>query len=189
MAVLAAIGPFLLLVACGAEESREADGPRTASTTPSTATTSPTPTLGKPAKAIERVMPCNPGSGFPLPKGGCPDTTPETGWLSASNGNLSLSPFRTLGNDAEGEAYALEHGEDYPFPNDYIDAPMGAKHSFALTDGTVCTGIILVGYREPLNDHVVSCDDLVSAAGRRRVPIAAWTSDGEVVQASELYRP
>ena len=92
-------------------------------------------------------MPCDPGSGFPLQKAGCPDPSPQTGWVSASNGHVSLSPFRTLGNDAEGEAYAVKHGEDYPFPNDYFDAPMGANHPLALTDSTVCTGIILSATR------------------------------------------
>lgn len=134
-------------------------------------------------------MPCDPGSGSPIRKIGCPDATPETGWLSASNGHLSLTLFRTLRNDLEGRAYAQRHGEDFPFRNDYFDAPTGASHPLGLASSTVCTGIILVGYREPLRDHVVPCEDLVGVADLRRVPIAAWVTGGEVVQVSELYRP
>lgn len=134
-------------------------------------------------------MPCNPGSGFPVPQDGCSDPEPETGWLRATEDSLRLAPFRTLGNDPEGEAYARKHGEEYPFANDYFDAPNGASHPLELRHGTVCTGTILVGYREPLTDHVVSCDELVKVAERRRIPVAVWVSSGRVIQASELYRP
>lgn len=103
--------------------------------------------------------------------------------------SVSLTPFRTLGNDAEGEAYALDHGQEFPFPNDYFDAPNGAGHPLEFAPHTVCTGIIQVGYREPLKDHVVACDELVEGAARRRLPVAVWLSGGEVIQASELYRP
>lgn len=134
-------------------------------------------------------MPCNPGSGFPIRQDGCPDPEPETGWLTATDDHLSLTPFRTLGNDAEGEAYAREHGAEYPFSNDYFDAPNGASHPLEITQGTVCSGIILVGYQEPLADHVVTCDELVKIAERRRIPTAVWYSAEQVIQASELYRP
>lgn len=124
-----------------------------------------------------------------MPKAGCPDPAPQTGWLTASDLGMTLTPFRTLHNDEEGQAFAREHGEEYPFPNDYFDAPGGASHPIAFTQGTVCTGVILVGYREPLMDHVVSCDELVKASERRRVPVAVWFTGGEVLQASEMYRP
>jgi hypothetical protein len=134
-------------------------------------------------------MPCNPGSGFPVRKSGCPDPEPESGWIQASDNGLSLTTFRTLRNDAEGEAYARVHGEEYPFPNDYFDAPTGDSQTLELTRDTVCTGIIQVGYREPLKDHVVTCKELTQVAERTRLPVAVWLSDGEVIQASELYRP
>ena len=134
-------------------------------------------------------MPCNPGSGSPLRKDGCPDPKPDTGWLTASNDTLSLKPFRTLRNDAKGEAYARKHGEEYPFSNDYFDAPTGTNSSLEFVDGTVCTGIIQVGYREPLKDHVVTCKELISVAEQAPLPVAIWHSKGEVYQASELYRP
>ena len=134
-------------------------------------------------------MLCDPHTGFPVATSECPDPEPETGWLTASGEQLTLKPFRTLLNDAEGKAYANEHGEDFPFPNDYFDAPNGASHPVRLAPGTVCTGIIRVGYREPLKDHVVSCADLVGAAAERRVPVAVWSTDDTTVQVSELYRP
>lgn len=174
LVTLAAIaGVPLLMTSCGAEPTREVEA-------------SPTATASEPAGEL---MPCDPGSGFPVHKVGCPDLEPETGWLAARDHRLTLRPFRTLGNDEEGEAYARDHGEEYPFPNDYFDAPHGARHPLELTPGTVCTGIIRVGYREPLEDHVVSCDELVKVADERRLPVAVWLSGEEVVQVSELYRP
>lgn len=180
------IGLLLLMVACGAEQHRGAKATPTMSDAPSGTST---PSTSGIAKAAKQLMPCEPGSGLPVHKDGCPDLEPDTGWLTPSNGSLSLMPFRTLGNDAEGEAYARDHGEEYPFPNDYFDAPDGPSHLIHVTQRTVCTGIVLVGYREPLRDHVVSCDDLLKVAERRRVPVAVWVSGGQVIQASELYRP
>lgn len=186
--VVVAIG-LLLLVACGAEQERGVKATPAVSDAPSETTAPSSSATVKAAKPAKQRMPCDPGSGFPVPKGGCPDPEPETGWLAAPNDSLSLTPFRTLGNDAEGEAYAREHGEEYPFPNDYFDAPSGPSHPLEVTQRTVCTGIILVGYQEPLADHVVSCDELVKISERRRVPVAVWFSGDEVIQASELYRP
>ncbi len=134
-------------------------------------------------------MPCNPGSGFPVPKPRCPDASPETGWLTVNDDGLTLSPFRTLRNDVEGAAYAAEQDEDYPFPNDYFDAPVGARHSVELAPRTVCTGIIRVGYQAPLQDHIVSCDALQRVAQRRELPVAVWVAEGDAIQVSELYRP
>lgn len=136
------------------------------------------------------LPPCDPGGGFPTAKDGCPDPDPQTGWLSRHrDGGLVLEPFRTLGNDAEGRAYAGDRGLEYPFPNDYFDAADGAPQAFELDPGTVCTGIILVGYREPLEDHAVECAALVSAAAELRVSVAVWRDGESVVQVSELYRP
>lgn len=186
--VVLAVALGALAVGCGEEANQVTPSPSpapvtTTSTTAPTAaaTTSPSPVV---------TPPCDPGGGFPKPKSGCPDPQPETGWLTRdAGGSLRLKPFRTLGNDAEGKAYAEQHGLEYPFPNDYYDAPTGPAHRLELAPDTVCTGIIVVGHREPLEDHVVDCAELVAAAARRRVPVAVWQADGHVLQASELYRP
>lgn len=174
---------FVPVGACAAESTQsvepQAAGPEQASSVP----------IPKDSKAPALPMPCNPGAGFPEHKKGCPDRDPEQGWLSVEDGNLVLAPFRTLGNNAEGKTYAHHHGEDYPFANDYFDAPVGTPHSLTLNARTVCTGIIMVGYREPLDDHVATCEELTKMAERMRVPVAVWATDGEVVQVSELYRP
>jgi len=107
----------------------------------------------------------------------------------AADGRLVLHPFRTLGNDAEGRAYAISHGLEFPFSNDYHDAPSGPPQQLALAPDTVCSGSIRVGYREPLEDHAVECADLVDAAAQRRLPVAVWRAGGVTVQVSELYRP
>lgn len=164
-------GCSLLMAACGAEPDRGS------------------PPAAEASGSSTPPMPCDPGGGFPVRKAGCPDADPETGWLSASGAGLRLRPFRTLGNDAEGEEYARRHGEEFPFPNDYFDAPDGESQPLELDPRTVCTGIIRVGYQEPLEDHVVACGELARAAGQGSVPVAVWRSEGEVAQASELYRP
>lgn len=189
--VVVVIGLLLLVAACGAGQNRGVKATPTVSDVPSETSTPSTSATVKAAKPAKQLMPCEPGAGFPVDKDGCPDPEPETGWVAASDGSLSLTPFRTLGNDAEGEAYAREHGEEYPFSNDYFDAPNGDTHLLAINEHTVCTGIILVGYQSPLRDHVVSCDELVKVAERRRVPVpvAVWFSGDEVIQVSELYRP
>lgn len=148
-----------------------------------------TGSVSKSARAARDAMLCDPHSGFPVATNDCPDPEPETGWLTASGEQLTLNTFRTLVNDAEGKAYASEHGEDFPFSDDYFDAPDGASHPVRLAPDTVCTGIISVGYGEPLKDHVVRCADLVEVAAGRRVPVALWSTDDTIVQLSELYRP
>ena len=177
---------LLLLSGCGAGQGHEV----TASVSDAPADV-PTATVSAVAasRGAGQPMPCDPGSGFPVHRDGCPDRQPTTGWLTVSDAGLTLTPFRTLRNDAEGAAYAREHGEEYPFPNDYFDAAAGVREQLETPTGTVCTGIILVGYREPLTDHVVACDQLSAVAARRPVPVAVWQSGGEVVQVSELYRP
>lgn len=167
VAALAAV----LLTACGAAPDRAGDATLTASEGESVA------------------PPCDPGAGSPVDVAGCPDPEPDTGWLSASGGDLTLKPFRTLGNDPEGKAYARDHDVEYPFPNDYFDAADGPRHSVAIDESTMCTGIIQVDYQEPLTDHVVGCEQLVQVAGRQPVPVAVWLADEEVMQVSELYRP
>lgn len=150
--------------------------------------TSPTPTTS--AEPSSPPLPCDPGGGFPRDRSGCPDPDPETGWLSrGQDDHLRLRPFRTLGNDAEGKAYAEQRGVEFPFPNDYYDATDGQAHRLDLDSATVCSGIILVGYREPLEDHPVSCADLVRVAADQRIPVAVWRDDGRAIQVSELYRP
>ncbi|WP_126688313.1 hypothetical protein [Nocardioides ferulae] len=142
-----------------------------------------------PPTSLEQRLPCDPGGGFPRRRAGCPDAVPETGWLAGTPDALVLRPFRTLGNDAEGRAWARAHQEEYPFSNDYRDVPDGAARPLVLTRGTVCSGIIRVGYREPLRDHPVTCAELVSVATRRQLSVAVWIVGARVVQVSELYRP
>lgn len=137
--------------------------------------TAPLAACGSDESATERVVPadtrpavpaearaerpvCEPGHGLPRPRSGCPDPHPQTGWLhSSGNARPSFQPFETLGNNAAGAAYAHERGLEFPFPDDYFDAATGTPHAFELDRRTMCTGIILVGYREPLDDHVVEC--------------------------------
>ena len=136
--------------------------------------------------------PCDPGFGSPEPRHGCPDADPETGVLTGTGpGDLVLRPFRMLHSDDEGRAYAREHGLEFPFSNDYFDAPTGDAHAIHLDLETVCTGIIRVGYRSPLEDHVVDCAELVRVALHEPgdLKVAVWCDDGTVVQVSELYRP
>jgi len=134
-------------------------------------------------------MPCDPNSGFPAPRDTCPDPAPVTGWLSAAGATLTLRPFRTLGNDAEGRAYAREHGLEFPFSNDYLDVPTGRSRRIVLPPGAICTGSILVGFGGSFEGHLVDCEELVAVAGRREVPVAVWRAHHQVVQISELYRP
>lgn len=150
--------------------------------------------FGDGLSGAEPAFPCDPGFGAPKPRAGCPDPAPDLGWLSrGSGGQLVLQPFRTLHNDAEGEAYAQENGLEYPFSNDYLDVPAGAPAAFDPLSAQVCTGAIAIraGHRGPLEDHVVDCADFGAALTRRdsRIPVAVWRDDGVVVQLSELYRP
>lgn len=123
----------------------------------------------------------------------CPDASPETGWLTrAADGTLRIEPFYSFTNDAEGRAYARKHHLDYPFPGDTYDASIGSPHPLALSPGTVCTGVIQVGYRDPLEDHRVRCTAFSSALREGPVTsirVAVWCEHGRVVQLSELYRP
>ena len=70
-------------------------------------------------------------------------------------------------------------------------ATVGQPRPFHIAPRTVCTGIIRVGYREPLEDHVVECSELRDAVARLPSPIAVavWCKDGRMFQVSELYRP
>ncbi|MCW2767247.1 MAG: hypothetical protein JWO11_3206 [Nocardioides sp.] len=179
----------LLVTACDAGPNRALEATPAVSQAPSEVSPSSSATTSKAPVPTKLPMPCDPGAGFPVHKDGCPDPEPDTGWLTAADGRMSLTPFQTLRNDAEGEAYARDHGEEYPFSDDYFDASNGTSHPLEITRGTVCTGVIRVGYREPLQDHVVDCDELAKVAERGRVPLAVWLSGSEVVQASELYRP
>lgn len=91
--------------------------------------------------------------------------------------------------DAAGKAYAEQHGLEFPFSNDYYDAPGGAAHCLALDSDTVCSGIIVVDLRDPLADHAVSCVDLVRVTAGQRVTVAVRSDGDRVVRVSELYRP
>ena len=92
-------------------------------------------------------------------------------------------------SDDDGRRYAAAHGLAFPFPGDTLDVADGPAQALVLDARTVCTGVILVGYTEPLRDHPVACADLVEVAARRPVPVAVWRVGDRVLQASELYRP
>lgn len=178
-------GAMVLMCACGGQG---AAGGNEGGSNGGSATSSQSPTTpSEPTQTAGSTMPCDPGR--LRDKEGCPDPDPETGWVTAKDGALTLQPFRTLGNDREGRAYARKHDLDFPFPNDYLDVRDGPAHPLALASGTVCTGIVVVGYREPLKDRVVPCDEFVKAAEQQRVTSAVWSSGADVVQLSELYRP
>jgi hypothetical protein len=100
-----------------------------------------------------------------------------------------MRPFRTLVDDAAGRAYARRHHVGFPFPDDYLDAPVGAAHPLRLGRGTVCTGSLRAGYREPLRDHRVGCSLLVRALAVAPLPVVVWRANGRPLQVSELYRP
>lgn len=174
-----------LLLACsgrGDGEGRpvpQSTAPSDTQSVPDTSTSPPTVTM----------LPCDPGGGVPAIREGCPEAAPETAWLRYRDGELSLDRFQTFVNDARGRTYAEAHGLEFPFSNDYYDAPMGIRHTLELDLETICTGIIMVGYREPLEDHVVDCMELLDVAARHRVPVAVWREGAGVVQISELYRP
>jgi hypothetical protein len=181
---LSLMAAAVLLVSAGCGSADQASVP--APTTSAAPTASQTPP-GEPATAR---FPCDPGGGFPRARKGCPDPRPGTGWLTQqAGGRLTVAPFRTYGNDAAGHAYARAHGVGFPFPNDYYDAPAGAPYVVRLDPRTICTGIIVVGYRDLLADHVVPCSELMAVASRQRVAVAIWRDGTGVVQASELYRP
>ncbi|MCW2792696.1 MAG: hypothetical protein JWO76_1794 [Nocardioides sp.] len=182
------------LVACGsADEPTAAESPGSIADPPESfgrVSVTPHPATSPRLSPTVTRPPCDPGGGFPVPAPGCPDPEPETGWLTVGPDRaLVLHPLRTYTNDAEGRAYAESHGLEYPFSNDYFDAADGAARPLSLDPETACTGIIRVGYREPLHDHAVDCADLIHAAARRRLTTAVWREGDRVVQVSELYRP
>jgi len=150
----------------------------------------PTPAVDPASAPRTTRLVCNPGGGFPRPKRGCPDPDPETGWLtSTQDGELQLKPMRTYVDDAAGKAYAEQHGLEFPFTDDYYDAPGGRARRLELDSATICSGIIAVDLQDPLADHAVSCADLVRVAAGQRVTVAVWRDGDRVVQVSELYRP
>jgi hypothetical protein len=137
--------------------------------------------------------PCDPGGGAPRPQKGCQDPDPDTGWIRLSpDGRLLLKPFHTYTNDASGRAYAAAHGLDFPFANEYLDAPAGPARPLDLASRTVCTASVGIDPTGAPGDHVVDCALVREAAARAAgvaVPVAVWSAHGEVVQVSELYRP
>jgi hypothetical protein len=184
--------PALLLALSGCNNDGGSSDSSPTPATPTTASDTPTvetPTLTPTPTSTSQPL-CDPGFGLPKDKVGCPDPEPETAWLSKNNaGQLVLKPFRSFTNDAQGKAYAKKHGLEYPFPNDVYDAPSGPAHPLELGPDTVCTGIILVGYQDPLADHVVNCAKLVRVASRQGVTVAVWSVGPDVIQVSELFRP
>lgn len=152
------------------------------------ATASPSPTPDR-SDQYTKAAPCDPGGGRPRASEACPDQTPITGWLTVTGSAAQLEPFLTYGNDAEGRAYAKQHGVDFPFPNDYLDVAAGDIRPVFLSAQTQCTGIIRVDYRDPLEDHAVDCNLLTAAASAAPLAVAVWTDGDRIIQISELYRP
>lgn len=191
------LGLIVAATGCG-DDSPAARGNATSSESPTragsptaagTSAPSETPTPSASAAPSHKRPPCNPGGGFPRPRAGCPDPDPDTGWVSVTaDGQLVLQPFRTYTGGEEARAYAEAHGLEFPFPNDYYDASVGERRPLELSPRTVCTGIIIIGYEEPLADHVVDCEEFRHARDPR-VPAAVWIQDSSVLQLSELYRP
>jgi hypothetical protein len=134
---------------------------------------------------------CDPGQGFPRYQEGCPDADPKTGWLTVDpTGGWLVEPFRTYLNDAEGAAYAEANGLDYPFDNDHRDISTGPAQGIQIEPKTLCTGIISVGYQDPLLDHPVACRAFDRALRKGiAIPVVWWAEGGRVVQFSELFRP
>jgi hypothetical protein len=214
LAVLAATG---VVAACGGDDSSasEASQPTatvtvTQSTTPSESATPPpaTPTATLPsasppppippatATPAEPPMPqggfpCDPGGGFPKPSATCPYGDPVTGTVTGFDGStVTLKPFHTYYNDAEGKAYAKKHHIDYPFLDDHYDAPDSPARTVEAAPDTICTGIIAVGYRDPMKDRKVPCSAYVKAVSRyQAVTSALWFDGQHLVQLSELFRP
>ncbi len=173
---------LLALAGCGGSPSPSP------SPTPSPSV-SPTPSASPSVSPSPVAMPCDPSFGDPKPKAGCPHDTLVTGWLQARDGALTLRLFRTLHSDAEGQAYAAEHDLEFPFPNDYYDAPTGKIRAVTLAPTTICTGAIQVGHMNG-EDNVVPCRKMANVAGRKpRLPVAVWGPLDQPVQVSELYRP
>lgn len=109
-------------------------------------------------------MPCDPGMGSPEPRRGCVDPDPETGWLTM---------------DGEGQLW-------------FEPASTGELQRFDLGQVGICSGVIQVDHREPLEDHRVDCSEFRKALEQqdRPIPVAIWSGSGvPVLQLSELYRP
>jgi hypothetical protein len=104
--------------------------------------------------------------------------------VSVSASHLVVQPFHTYTTGPAGKAYAAAHGLEYPFPNDYYDADLGAKRTIVLNAGTACVGNAgesLTGYAP-----TVKCTNY--AVGR---PLAIWVlPDGTTAQSvTEIFRP
>ncbi len=116
--------------------------------------------------------------------------THATGWVTHVAGRtFTVQPVHTYGNGPAGRAYAEAHGLEFPFSNDYYDAPTGTPYEIDVGQA-LCTGSIVVAYHEPLADTVVPCARFGPPVRHgRRVTAALWlTSDTTAIQVSELYR-
>jgi hypothetical protein len=106
-------------------------------------------------------LPCDPGLGDPQSPPGCP------------------------GAYATGEVVIDDDGEVV------LDPVGGSPIRLDLSAVEVCSGAVLVGYREPLVDHVVPCSDfrLALEDGIPSIPAVMWEDGDRIVQLSELYHP
>ncbi|MEZ5097886.1 MAG: hypothetical protein R2731_18505 [Nocardioides sp.] len=145
---------------------------------------------GGPIPGITAQWPCDPSLGDPRHAPACPNDSPLTAQLTRfEDGHLDLEVFHTLHSDTTGQAYAAAHDLEFPFPNDYYDAPTGEVVSLDLGTDTVCTGSILAGFGA--QDRLMRCRRFATALAFHGfpVPVAVWQHRGRVVQVSELYRP
>lgn len=113
-------------------------------------------------------LPCDPGMGDPRPSNTCPDPKPDTGRLLM---------------DGAGEVW---FDPDRPGSGD-------ERIRVDLRAVSTCSGVITVGHREPLADHVVDCEEFREALEERpdlRIAVAIWSGSGvPIIQLSELYHP
>lgn len=145
---------------------------------------------GGPLPGVSARFPCDPSLGDPLRMPACPNDSLLTARLTGlTDRRLTLEVFHTLHSDAQGKAYAAAHDLEFPFPNDYYDAPTGDVVSLDLDPDTICTGSILSGFGA--SDRLMPCRRLARALRFHGFPVhvAIWRERGHVVQVSELYRP
>lgn len=113
-------------------------------------------------------LPCDPGMGEPRPREGCPDPNPDIGWLLMDRAGVTWFDPGRSGTD--GERIRVE-----------------------LPAVSTCSGVITVGYRVPLDDHLVDCGafrDVLDESPGLKIPVAVWSGSGvPILQLSELYRP
>ena len=114
------------------------------------------------------------------------------GYLTALSGSsLTVEIVKTYGNDAAGQAYAVAHHLDFPFDNDYFDAPTGRVVTVPMTSATTCRGDIRVAGTEPMSPTTVPCAQF-AAPMSDPAPLLVRVSVGSAGNARtmvEVFRP